>query len=109
MRKMVHEILESKGYRVFDAENAQRALEVAQTHSQPIDLMITDIVMPGLNGRELAERLSRSNPKMKVLFMSGYTDDKAVRRGVVDANLAFIQKPFTPESLVRKIKTVLES
>ncbi len=84
------------------------ALRLAEQHSGPIQLLLTDVVMPGMSGRMLAERLCQARPALKVLYTSGYTDDAIVRHGVLDASAAFLQKPFSPETLERKIRDVLD-
>ena len=75
----------------------------------PVDLVLTDVVMPILNGRELAERLASERPRLRVLFMSGYTDDDVIRRGLLDPGAPFLQKPFMPADLARKVREVLDS
>jgi two-component system cell cycle sensor histidine kinase/response regulator CckA len=109
LRRMVVEILESSGYRVLEAANGIDALKVAAGHAQPIHLLLTDIVMPGMGGRELAERMSAAYPKMKVLFTSGYTNDAVIRYGVLGAGAAFLQKPFSPQAVGRKVREVLDA
>ena len=104
---MAHEILQSNGYSVLDASNGKEALTLSRLHDGVIDLMLTDVVMPKLGGRELAESLSGTRPEMRVLYMSGYTDDAIVHHGVLDGRAAFLQKPFTPDDLARKIREVL--
>src|SRR5207244_2058044 len=100
--------LERKGYRILEASDGAEALRIASQHQAPIDLMVTDLVMPGMSGRQLAQRLSPERPEMKVLFVSGYTEDTAVRRRVAESNVAFLQKPFTVESLARKVRERLD-
>jgi PAS domain S-box-containing protein len=107
VRNLAREILERNGYAVLVARNAAEALEMARTHAEPIDLMMTDMVMPGLGGRELAERIHAQHGEMKVLYVSGYTERGIVRDGALDAGSAFLQKPFTPDALVRKVQEVL--
>jgi two-component system, cell cycle sensor histidine kinase and response regulator CckA len=84
------------------------ALNVAMRHGTTIQLLLTDIVMPVLGGRELAERLTTTLPRLPVLYMSGYTDDAVVRHGVLAAHLAYLQKPFTPDAVVRRVREVLD-
>jgi two-component system, cell cycle sensor histidine kinase and response regulator CckA len=106
VRRLACEVLEADGYQVIEAESGEDAVGVLSTRG-PVDLVVTDVVMRGMNGRELAERLSRSWPNLKILFMSGYTDDAVVRRGVVTDSVAFVQKPFTAEGLIDKVREVL--
>jgi two-component system cell cycle sensor histidine kinase/response regulator CckA len=107
LRNMVREILEDSGYTVIEAHDAGHALEIAERHPAPIDLLMTDVVMPGMSGRDLAARLAASHSETRVLYMSGYTDDAVVLHGVLAADVAFLQKPFTPEALARKVREVL--
>ena len=107
VRVLVGNILEGNGYRVLVASHSEEAFRLSGHHEGPIHLMVTDVVMPGMSGRELAERLASSRPKMKVLYISGYTDDAIVRHGVQTQNTAFLQKPFTPDTLLRKVREVL--
>jgi len=107
VRQLVRETLESKGYKVLEAENGEAALQIVATHSGKIDMLITDVVMPGMSGRELSARLCASRPQTKVLYLSGYTEDAIVHEGVVDPDTAFLQKPFTLQMLSRKVREVL--
>src|SRR5256884_2867283 len=84
------------------------ALQLSARHLDGIDILVTDVVMPGMSGRELAERLAPERPSMKVLYTSGYTDDAMVRQGVLSAGVAFLQKPFVPDTLARKVREVLD-
>jgi CheY-like chemotaxis protein len=108
VRAVVREILEMNGYAVLEARHGAEALEISSRHSGPIHLMVTDVVMPQMSGRELAQRLAPLRPDMKVLYMSGYTDDAIVRHGVLGAGMAFLSKPFTPDALAAKIREVLD-
>ena len=109
VRELVRETLESKGYHVLEAENGESALRLTETLTEPVDALITDVVMPGMSGRELAARLCASCPKTKVLYLSGYTEDAIVHEGVLDPGTAFLQKPFTLQALTRKLREVLGS
>ncbi|HVG32634.1 MAG TPA: ATP-binding protein [Pyrinomonadaceae bacterium] len=108
VRNMTREILQESGYQVLEATHGQEALTVAERHAGPIHLMLSDVVMPQMSGRELAEQLSPVRREMKVLYMSGYTDDAIVHHGVLDEGMAFIEKPFTPDTLTRKLREVLD-
>ncbi len=109
VRKLACTVLEKNGYRVLEAPNGEEALRIAQEHSaKQIHLMITDVVMPGMSGRELADCLESVRPEMKVLYMSGYTDDAIIHHGVLDPGIAYIQKPFAPDVLALKVREVLD-
>jgi two-component system cell cycle sensor histidine kinase/response regulator CckA len=109
VRQIAQQILESLGYCVMTAENGEQALTLASAYSGEIDLMVTDVVMPQMGGRELVEQLSPLRRNLRVIFMSGYTDDAIVRHGLMDDHLEFIQKPFTADALARKIRTTLDA
>ncbi len=94
---------------MLEARHGRDALTVAGEYAHPIDLLVTDVVMPEMGAGELAEQLRAQRPEMKVLFISGYTNDEVVRRGVKQKEAAFIQKPFTAEDLMRKVREVLEA
>jgi len=104
---LVRETLEAKGYTVIEAENGEVGLRLAEAHTAPIHMVITDVVMPGMGGRELAKRLLESRPQAKVLYLSGYTEDAIVQQGVLETETAFLQKPFTLQALSRKVREVL--
>ena len=109
VRTVTKHVLERQGYTVLEAPNGDAALRVAQGHRGPIHLLLTDVVMPGLSGRQLADQLARARPDVKVLYTSGYTDDSIVRHGVLEEGTAYLQKPFAPESLARKVRDVLDA
>ncbi len=108
VRSLVRALLEPNGYKVLEARQAVEALSICERHKEPIHLLLTDVVMPTMSGRVLAARLAPVRPEMKVLFMSGYTDGAIVNHGVLEAGTAFLQKPFTPDSLGRKVREVLD-
>jgi CheY-like chemotaxis protein len=107
VRKLAREFLVGSGYTVLEARNGAAALELAEQYSGPIHLLLTDVVMPQMSGRELAEQLAKLRPTTKVLYVSGYTDDAIIQHGVLEPGLAFLQKPFTREALARKLREVL--
>ena len=109
IRKFACAVLGGYGYRVLEARDGEDALRVAGEHEVEIGLLLTDVIMPGMGGRELYDRISEQRPAIKVLFMSGYTDDAIVHHGVLDAGTSFLQKPFSAISLARKVKEVLET
>jgi PAS domain S-box-containing protein len=109
LRGLIEESLATYGYDVLVARNGADALGVAEQHEGTIDLLLTDAVMPGMGGRELARQLTEARRGLKVLYMSGYTDDTVVRHGVLAAEVAFLQKPFTLDTLARKVRDVLDA
>jgi two-component system, cell cycle sensor histidine kinase and response regulator CckA len=109
LRQLTRQSLEHQGYSVIDAGDGATAMRLSQEHKGPIHLLLTDVIMPGMNGRELANQVSASRPHMKVLYMSGYTDDAIVRHGVLGAGMAFLSKPFTPDALAAKVREVLDT
>jgi CheY-like chemotaxis protein len=108
LRLLVRDILEGAGYRLLEAPGGQEALRLARDHDGPIHLLLADVIMPGMSGREVSDRLAGIRPGVPTLYMSGYTDDAVVRHGVAVRDVDFIQKPFTPEDLVRRIRTILD-
>jgi CheY-like chemotaxis protein len=109
VRTVIRQVLERQGYTVLEAPNGEAAFALATKHHGPIHLLLTDVVMPGVNGRQLSEQLARPRPDMLVLFTSGYTDDSVVRHGILESGIAYLQKPFTPDGLARKVREVLDS
>jgi len=107
VRLLVRDYLRLRGYTVLEAEHGEEALRIAGRHSGEISLMITDVIMPGMNGRELAERMAALRPAMKVLYMSGYAETAVYRKGVLEPGAPFLQKPFGPPDLGRKVRDVL--
>jgi CheY-like chemotaxis protein len=109
IREITREILTRQGYTVLDAADADQALRLSKDHPGPVHLLLTDVVMPGIGGRKLAEQLSAARPEMRVLYVSGHTDDAIVRSGVLHGDMAFLRKPFTPLGLARKVREVLDT
>jgi signal transduction histidine kinase len=109
VRRMASRALASQGYAILEAENGAQALDLLARAQAPVDLVLSDVVMPVLNGRELSERLAADRPEIRVLFMSGYTDDDIIRRGLLRPGVPFLQKPFMPADLSRKVREVLDA
>jgi hypothetical protein len=109
VRQFARRALEANGYLVLAAARGEEALSLAARHQGPIHVLVTDVVMPGMGGPELARRLAERRPTLRVLYCSGYTDDAAVREGVREAGRAFLQKPFASEDLIQKLREVLTS
>ena len=109
VRKLAAEFLGSNGYRVLEAQDGAEALQVCEEHRAPIHLLLTDVVMPGMSGRELAVRLVGARPEMKVIYVSGYTDDAIVQHGVREEGTVFLQKPFSLDALARTVREALDS
>jgi CheY-like chemotaxis protein len=108
LRKLAKTFLERSGYAVLEAPSAYAALETARLHSGGIQLLLTDVVLPGMNGPALAEQLLRLVPHVRVLFVSGYTDDAIAHQGVLEPNVNFLVKPYTQQGLARKVREVLD-
>jgi PAS domain S-box-containing protein len=109
LRNLSRLILQASGYKVLEARDGQEAVWVAQQHPEPVHLLVTDVVMPRMSGRHLADLLAQARPELRILFMSGYTDEAVLRHGVLEAGVAFLQKPFTPIGLARKVREVLDA
>ena len=107
VRAVVHNVLSRNGYQVLTADDGDDALAIAVAHGEPIDLLITDVVMPGVGARELADRVHRHHPRAAVIYMSGYTHDNVAQRGILEHSVAFLQKPFSPAALLNKVREVL--
>jgi two-component system, cell cycle sensor histidine kinase and response regulator CckA len=108
LRKLAQTFLQTNGFHVLTAASGEEALTVAAQHGAPLDLLLTDVVMPGMNGRVLAEQLSRRQPGIKVLYMSGYTDSFIAGHGVLQAGTNLLHKPFTEEVLLAKVREVMD-
>jgi two-component system, cell cycle sensor histidine kinase and response regulator CckA len=109
VRDLVSSMLRNQGYQVYEAEHGFHALDVFAKHGNEIQVLLTDVIMPKMSGRELAERLTAKSPQLKVVFMSGYTDDILAREGVVLNNTVLLHKPFTLEGLMRKLREALDN
>jgi two-component system, cell cycle sensor histidine kinase and response regulator CckA len=107
IRLLAEDVLSDAGHRVLTAANGRAAFELAQKYSDPIDLLITDVVMPEMSGPDLADQLLKSRPGLIVLFISGYTDHALLHRGALEQGTAFLQKPFLPETLMARVNQLL--
>jgi len=108
VRDLALSFLKRQGYTVLAAENGPEALTILASHDGPVDLLLTDVVMPEMDGKELFTRANERHPDLKVLYMSGYTDNVIAHRGVLDEGVAFIQKPFNVQALASKVREVLD-
>lgn len=109
LRELARDILEGQGHTVIEACSGSAALQELERRAGPVDLLLTDLVMPAMSGRELADQITGRNPGTKVLYMSGYTDDSLERHGALESGMAFGEKPFTIDGLLRKVREVLDS
>jgi PAS domain S-box-containing protein len=109
VRNLTRRLLENGGYTVLQASDAESAIEVARRHSGRLDMLLTDVVMPGLSGPELARRLMPSRPGLRVLYVSGYPDEAMASQGLLEPDASFLQKPFTPETLARRVREILDT
>jgi len=108
VRVLVRRVLTRSGYRILEASSGVEALELLEQYGEPIHLLLTDVVMPGMSGRELADRLSMQYPQLRILYMSGYADETIVHHGVLNPRIALLEKPFTPDVLLWKLREVLD-
>jgi two-component system, cell cycle sensor histidine kinase and response regulator CckA len=109
VRSLACRILRDRGYTILEAPDGMEALGIAREHKGEIHLVLTDVVMPGINGTTLVSRLKAVRPKIKALYVSGYTDNAIIHHGILDSNVAFLQKPFSVDGLIRKVREVLNS
>jgi two-component system, cell cycle sensor histidine kinase and response regulator CckA len=109
VRKVLDRALRKKGYTVLAANNGKEAVKISETYTKPIHLLLTDVIMPGMNGRELADSIMQKRPGLTVLFMSGYEKETIAQRGVLEPGMAFIEKSFSVESLCHKVREVLDT
>lgn len=109
VRRLLVRTLNGAGYTVIEAANGADALLKLATADGKLDLLVTDVVMPQMGGRELATKVTAKHPDLPVLYLSGYTENAIVHHGVLDAGLVFLQKPFTPEELLRRVRDVLDA
>jgi CheY-like chemotaxis protein len=108
VRHLVRDSLKLHGYTVLEAANGEEALLICQRHEGPIHVLLTDVVMPRMGGKELAEQLTQSHPDMRVIYMSGYPDHSIAHHGILDRNISFIGKPFRPDAVVLRVAEVLQ-
>ena len=108
IRRMIQLTMESEGYTILAATDGQEAIEISSSYEGDIHLLLTDVIMPKMNGQELANTMLQSRPEMEVIFMSGYTDDAISHHGVLEPGVHFIQKPITPSILAKKLREVLK-
>jgi DNA-binding NtrC family response regulator len=108
LRELTRMFLQEHGYKVIDAASAEQALKIADALSEPIHLLLTDVIMPGMSGRQLAERIQDRRPQTKIIYMTGYTDDMIVQHKVLEPGVNMLQKPFTRLDLVQKVRSTLD-
>jgi two-component system, cell cycle sensor histidine kinase and response regulator CckA len=109
LRELTRLLLEAVGYQVMDSGASQEALRMAKNYVGALPLLITDVVMPGMSGIELAEEFAKIRPETKVLYTSGYADDALARHGGLASGASFLEKPFTRDALIRKVRAILDS
>jgi two-component system, cell cycle sensor histidine kinase and response regulator CckA len=108
VRKLILDVLSSRGYKLLEATRGEEALRLAKLHCGEIDLALVDVVMPEMSGPDLVRQIAPMCPKMRVLFMSGYTDEAILHHGIAESSIAFLQKPFLPDVLARRVREVLD-
>jgi DNA-binding response OmpR family regulator len=109
VRKLIVDVLTARGYRVLEATRGEDALRITRGHQGPIDLAVVDVVMPEISGPDLVRQLTPMRPDLRVLYISGYTDEAIVHHGIPESGTAFLQKPFLPDALARKVRDVLDT
>ena len=109
LRSLISRLLRKNGYKVFEAADGQDAANFIEEYDSHVDLLITDVVMPRMNGRKLAEIASLKHDKIRILFMSGYADDTLMQHGVFDRSQSYIQKPFSAEALCLRVREILQA
>ena len=109
VREVARRVLERQGYTLLEAQKGKDALHLLAQHTGRVDLLLTDVIMPEISGKELSQQATALSPGLKTLFMSGYTDETITQHGVLDPGVAFLQKPFSPMALARKVRAVLDS
>jgi two-component system cell cycle sensor histidine kinase/response regulator CckA len=108
VRDLAKQILQAQGYTLLEATYGEQALQLAAAYNGPIHLLLTDVVMPGISGKALAQQLLRGRPEARVLYMSGYTENVVAHHGILEEGVVFIQKPFNAVTLTQQIRTVLD-
>ncbi len=109
VREFTTEALQSLGYSIIEAQNGKEALSILSNRTNNVKLILTDLVMPEMGGKELAEIISKVDPSLKILFTSGYSDNHVVQKGILEKNVNFVQKPYTFQSISQKIRTILDN
>lgn len=109
VRRLVRKILESSGYTILEASRGTEALQICQKYEGPVHLLVTDVIMPGMNGQSLTEQVTALRPHARVLYMSGCADSALLTLSARKTEIAFIQKPFTPDALARKVRDILDA